>query len=95
MVNLLELRDRIDTVDAQLLDLLKERYGIVKEVAEYKAANGLPVYDAAREEAKIAKVRQQAEEEGLACYYEKIFRAVMEASRDSEELDIKKNKQKL
>jgi len=83
------MRTRIDQVDAQLLELLKERYGIVGEVAAYKAANGLSVYDAAREEEKIKTIRQKADDMGLADYYEKIFRAVREASRDSEEQDIR------
>ncbi len=87
-MNLLEMRTRIDAVDAQLIRLLGERFGIVGEIAAYKAANGLPVYDAAREEEKIAGIREKAGNEELADYLEKIFRAVMAASRDSEELDI-------
>ena len=56
------MRTRIDAVDAKIEDLLKERYTIVGEVASYKAANGLPVYDAAREEEKISALRQRTGE---------------------------------
>lgn len=88
MADLKELRTRIDTVDAQLRELLKERYRIVGELAVYKAANGLPAFDAAREEEKVRSIRQKTDDERLADYYEKIFRAIMKASRESEELDI-------
>ena len=82
------MRTRIDAVDAKIEDLLKERYKIVGEVASYKAANGLPVYDAAREEEKISALRQRTGDKEMADYLEKIIRAVMAASRDSEEYEI-------
>lgn len=88
MMNLQEMRARIDAVDAKIEDLLKERYTIVGEVASYKAANGLPVYDAAREEEKISALRQRTGDKEMADYLEKIIRAVMAASRDSEAHEI-------
>ncbi|MBR3231279.1 MAG: chorismate mutase, partial [Lachnospiraceae bacterium] len=76
MMDLREMRVRIDAVDAKIEDLLKERYTIVGEVASYKAANGLPVYDAAREEEKISALRQRTDDKEMADYLEKIIRAV-------------------
>lgn len=92
MMNLQEMRARIDIVDTQLIELLNERFEIISELAVYKAANGLPAYDAAREEEKIKAIRQKTDKKELADYYEKIFRAVMTASRESEELDIASGK---
>ena len=39
----------IYTVDAQLAALFERRMAAVLQVAEYKRAHGLPIYDAARE----------------------------------------------
>ena len=42
-----QARAEIDTVDAQLAALFERRMAAVLQVAEYKRAHGLPVYDAA------------------------------------------------
>lgn len=52
-----QARAEIDTVDAQLVALLERRMAAVLQVAEYKRAHGLPVYDAARETAVLEKAR--------------------------------------
>lgn len=44
-----QARAEIDTVDAQLAALFERRMAAVLQVAEYKRAHGLPIYDAARE----------------------------------------------
>lgn len=44
-----QARAEIDTVDAQLAALFERRMAAVLQVAEYKRAHGLPVYDAARD----------------------------------------------
>ena len=46
MQSLDALRQRIDEVDRQLVDLFKERMEISAGVAKYKRANGKQVYDA-------------------------------------------------
>ena len=48
-----QARAEIDTVDAQLAALFERRMAAVLQVAEYKRAHGLPVYDAARETAVL------------------------------------------
>ena len=50
-----QARAEIDTVDAQLAALFERRMAAVLQVAEYKRAHGLPVYDAARETAVLEK----------------------------------------
>ena len=59
------LRSSIDNIDAALILLLAERFKITKAVGEYKAANGLPPADPAREEVQIARMRRLAEEANL------------------------------
>ena len=52
-----QARAEIDTVDAQLAALFERRMAAVLQVAEYKRAHGLPVYDAARETAVLERLR--------------------------------------
>ena len=40
-----QARAEIDTVDAQLAALFERRMAAVLQVAEYKRAHGLPIYD--------------------------------------------------
>ena len=48
-VSLNELRDSIDIIDKQLVELLQKRMRIVSDIAVYKKENNLPIYDANRE----------------------------------------------
>ena len=43
-----QARAEIDEVDAQLAALFERRMAAVLQVAEYKRAHGLPIFDAAR-----------------------------------------------
>ena len=43
------LRDKIDAVDRQLIDLLAARLALVGEVGEVKSRHGLPIYAPDRE----------------------------------------------
>ena len=50
-----QARAEIDAVDTQLAALFERRMAAVLQVAEYKRAHGLPIYDAARETAVLEK----------------------------------------
>jgi chorismate mutase-like protein len=52
-----ELREQIDVLDRQLVDLLSERARAAKMVGHLKAATALPVYEPAREKLVYANVR--------------------------------------
>lgn len=45
------LRDQINDIDEKMLQLLEQRFAIVKEVGMVKQAANLPVKDEAREQA--------------------------------------------
>lgn len=75
-------RDRIDTVDSQIIDLLAERQAEVEKVLEYKKSNNLPVRHPAREEDMISKRRSQGLDKNLAPdYLEELFRTILRQSR--------------
>lgn len=56
MKDLLELRDEIDQIDQQMVELYQKRMEIAAEVAEYKIETGKKVFDKEREDSKLAKL---------------------------------------
>ncbi len=77
-----QLRDQIDSVDKQLVDLLAQRRRIVERVAEVKQQHDLPTSHPAREENLISTRRAQAAQAGLdPDYIEDLFRTVLRHSR--------------
>ena len=62
MDELIQLRDKIDEIDAQLLPLFIERMRVCGRVAEYKRRVGKPIFDAEREKAVLEnKVKKTSE----------------------------------
>ena len=51
-----DIRDQIDSLDAQLLELLSQRADLVHEVGEIKKKEGLQIYAPEREEALLRKL---------------------------------------
>lgn len=51
-----QLRNKIDSLDKEIVRLLAERMGVSALVAEYKIKNSMPVLDKAREEALLEKI---------------------------------------
>ena len=61
-LDLSALRDRIDTVDRQIIALLAERLRIVEEVAVAKLEAASPFRDRQREERLLLRLREHATE---------------------------------
>jgi len=84
-MDLIEYRERIDRVDRELVRLFTERMRISADVAAWKKASGMPVYDPAREQQKLRSVgdmaAQQAGEE-MRAYTEQLFSTLMSLSKD-------------
>ena len=53
-----ELRNRIDVLDRQLVELLNERARAALLIGHLKAATSLPVYEPAREKVIYSNVRE-------------------------------------
>ncbi|SHJ25499.1 prephenate dehydratase [Hespellia stercorisuis] len=77
MAALLELRDELDKIDAQIVKLYEERMKVCREVGEYKIEAGSKVFDKKREKEKITLVTSEAENElnkkGLAELFEQLM----------------------
>ena len=75
------LRDKIDAVDKQLIDLLAARLALVEEVGEVKSRHGLPIYAPDREASMLARRRAEAERLGVpGDLIEDVLRRVMRES---------------
>lgn len=76
------LRQAIDTLDRQLVELLANRRRLVEQVAQIKHRQDLPTFHPAREENLISARRAQAAQAGLdPDYIEDLFRTVLRHSR--------------
>lgn len=51
-----ELRSRIDSLDAEIAKLLKERFGLCREIGHIKKESNLPLRDLAREKEVLKRV---------------------------------------
>ena len=81
VIDLSESRQKLDVIDIQIVELMKQRLEISKDVAEYKIANNKAVYDKAREEEKLKTLCACVEDDfGKRCVDE-LFKQIMAMSR--------------
>lgn len=80
MLDLAACRQRIDQIDAQIINLFLDRMEVTADVAAYKAANGRAVLDRSRERANIQRSSDMVPPE-LASYAAVLQTILMEASR--------------
>ena len=74
------LREEINAVDSQMVELFKKRMAIAASVAEYKKEKGLPVLDAARERALLARISDMAGAE-FDGYARTLYHTMLDVSR--------------
>ena len=80
-MDLLKIRDQLDVIDKEIVRLFEERMKLVGEVAEFKIETGKPVFDKAREQAKIAAVRGLAHGDFNEQAAQELFTQLMTISR--------------
>jgi len=78
---ILELRQSIDDIDERIIQLLKKRMSISKEVGKLKEVLDIPVEDASRENEIIERLTQQAGKNLTEEQLIKIFTAVFKSSK--------------
>ena len=57
MNELENLREKIDTIDKEIIALFEKRMDIVADIAAYKIKNNLPILNQNREDIVISKVK--------------------------------------
>ena len=63
---LLELRNRLDDIDSNIVDLIAERQAVVETIGEHKLKTGLPLRHYEREREVIDRCVARAENLGLS-----------------------------
>lgn len=85
MENELErLRETIDEIDKELVEVFTKRMETSRRIGEYKREQGLPVFMPERERIVINRVRALAEPE-LAYYTQELYEKVIELCREYQE----------
>ena len=87
-----QARAEIDAVDTQLAALFERRMAAVLQVAEYKRAHGLPIYDAAREAAVLEKAAARIQSPTLRPYYKDHVQNLMDVAKQYEAVVLGQNR---
>lgn len=89
-MNKLEIaREQINSIDRKMAELFEERMYAAELVAEYKKENGLPIFDAARENAIIERNSEYIKKDEIKKYYVNFLRDVMKISRSYQSYILK------
>lgn len=82
---LLELRQAIDDVDRQILELIARRVRLVLRVGDYKRERNIPVYDPSRERALFERLCKLAPAPLEDTTVRRIFERLVDESRRLEQ----------
>ena len=80
-MELAELRQEIDAIDRQIVELVQQRMEVAARIAACKREKGLPVLDAGRERVKLDAVAALSRED-MGGYMRELYQTLMAISRD-------------
>lgn len=81
MDKLNESRQAINEIDREMAGLFERRMQAAKQIAEYKKEHGLPIYDAAREQAVIERSAAYIKDYDVRSYYVRFLNDTMAVSK--------------
>ena len=81
MKDLLEIREEIDRIDGQMIELYEKRMECTAQVAEYKISTGKKIFDKEREQAKLEKAESLASNTFNKRSVRELFEHIMSMSR--------------
>lgn len=81
MDKLLELRDKLDVIDEQIVELYEQRMAICEEVGNIKIDAGRKIFDKQREKEKLAAVTSNAKDDFHKKGITELFEQLMSMSR--------------
>lgn len=80
-MDLNHLRNNIDDIDKQILELFMKRMELCKSVADYKIANNLPVFQGGREQQVIDRIKSLTNDKELESGTAALFTTIMDISK--------------
>ena len=78
------IREKIDTIDKEVFQLLINRLNAVTDIGEIKKQEGLPILDEGREQAIYNKIDSLFSEKE-ATFLKNIYQSIMTESKKAEE----------
>ena len=90
-MNLNNFRKEIDNIDDEILALFIKRMKAVKEIADFKKANNLPVLNSGREDDIINRLCLNSDD-NMKEYIKKLFSTIFDISRIYQNDILKSNK---
>ena len=92
MLNIDKLREEIDSIDTQLVELFEKRMQVAKSICKYKKENKMPIYNGNREEQLLLQRTNLLNDGELSHFAQRFFSGLMEISRDYQtNLSLNKN----
>ena len=85
-----KIREEIDSIDKELVDLFIRRMNCSAAVAEYKRQNGMPVLDASRERALLSRISELSGEE-FEEYSRTLYSTILDLSRSYQHKQLNEN----
>ncbi len=82
MNELENLREKIDTIDREMIALFEKRMDVVRDIAKYKQKNNLPILNQGREDIVISKVKSIIKNNDYTDSAAAFIKEVMEISKD-------------
>lgn len=81
-MKLKEIREKIDTIDKEILFLLQERFLLAKKTKAAKTKLGLPIRDYKREKEILAELKKKSRELGLSSkFISEIYKEIIRESK--------------
>lgn len=90
MNELENLREKIDTIDKEMIALFEKRMDIVADIAAYKIKNNLPVLNQNREDIVVSKVKSTVKNKEYADSAADLIKNIMEISKKFQQKLISK-----
>ena len=76
---LLQLRESIDHIDEEIIAALARRFAVTEQVGQLKARHNLESVDPVREQEKLQRLRNQAEQHGInADFVRSLFQQIFD-----------------
>ena len=90
MNELENLREKIDSIDKEMIALFEKRMDIVADIAAYKIKNNLPVLNQNREDIVVSKVKSTVKNKDYADSAADLIKNIMEISKKFQQKLISK-----
>ena len=80
-MELKDAREKIGAIDEKMAKLFEERMDVVREIAEYKSARGLPIEDKERETSLLESKSKVIKDSNLRPFYANFLQETMDISK--------------